>query len=614
MDTPFKVIFHEKTGGYGTPAYRQIDATSYFQEDVFFEDLKESNMISITENKDILMDFDAGGVGARLYMDTLDYYQSSICEEDEKGNIFISESNERITLFQNAYDLEHNISHYPFVPGSYRIHVRIENKVYYAYLNVEPKQLSKQDLNDLRAEVEEMIENLAHDLIKHESASLDKSNPDNDVSVANQILRLMQDSGKLMGLIEEIKNSPRSKIAKIYHMEEPSKVRIIDQETIRHRLKHPDTQERMYVPKRLITHDLPENQVIIRAVQFFLKIGKNAIDYLSSIIPYVEKGRESMLAPDRGNYHYYQGRDQNDNIVIRQTLQLDELIFQLKTMKKIVNSCTLFLKSDWVKEVLVHTSNTPSLYLDVRYRNLFQLYHELKNLKKQIKLDSNYAFFWKRTDLIYEMWGFIRLIKALQTKTIGFVPVQGWIYGNSELRENWIVPFLEEGTIIKFVHTDKNQLLNLVYDKPIPKYKKQTTYYNPLYTEFPHNRPDARIDVYVDDMYKASFVIDFKYRPAQAIGSVSSYDNDHKVYQQLLHYKKFDSPFVNQKFDFKVTEKRSSLMWEPVQQVWVMYPNFQEETSGRVKVDDWLTRIPYSPREDLSKLEKVISDALSIFD
>lgn len=608
MAIPFRMILKERINNYGK--LKEIEATQYFQEDPFFENLTEDKMITITENKDIYLEFKAGSLGARLYMDTLDYYNHSICREDENGCIYIEESNETITLFSNTYDKDNESNFYPFIPGSYRIHVEVKGRSFYAYINVEPKQISKIELNSMRIEVEEMIENLAHDMIKHESASYDNSNPDTDVSISMQILRLMQDYSKWFLLIEEIKNSPRSKIAKTYHMELPSKVRIIDQETIKQRLKHSDTQERMYVPKRYITHNLPENQVIIQVIQYLLKVGRSAVSYLTKIIPYIEKNKIKLLKPEKSQNHHYGGLDPSDNLVLRETKAAVETNNQLVLMRRLVNSCIQFLNSNWVKEVQVISKITPGLHLDVRYRTLYQLSRELKNLKKQVKLDSNYAYYWKRTNLLYEMWGYIRFIKALQSKELDFRPVNGWIYGNQEVLDTWKIPFLESGTSIKFQHKSKNMWINLVYDTAIPNNKKFTTFDRPLYTEFPQNRPDTRLDVYLNDKYELSFIADFKYRPSYTIGSVGTYSNEGYAFSQLLHYSKFNSLFVGKESDFKPTSKKYERTFSPVPEVWVLYPNFGNGENGKVKIGDWLTKIPYSPGEDLTKLIDLISSGL----
>jgi hypothetical protein len=214
----------------------------------------------------------------------------------------------------------------------------------------------------------------------------------NSFDKANQMLLLSQNYDKLVGLIDQIKQSPRSKLTKMYHLEESSKVRMIDQETIKHHLKHPGLQERMLVPERIVTRDLPENQTIIQSVKYLLKISQASIDYLDKVKPFIDKEKRALMGMSGNPYHFYKGSQESDNIVKRHSEQSDWIEQQRSTMKKLTNIFALFLKSDWITEVKVRSNHTPGLYLDNRYSTLFQLYRELKNMKKKIQLDSKYGY------------------------------------------------------------------------------------------------------------------------------------------------------------------------------------------------------------------------------
>ncbi|TKH01448.1 DUF2357 domain-containing protein [Peribacillus simplex] len=609
MAIPFKLIIHEKIKKkfQEDEGYQTKDFSDYFHEDPYFGTLTDK-IISITENRDVKMTFTANNIGARLYIDTLDYYQGTICKEDEEGNIFIEESDEQIILFMNSFDKNNITSYYPFIPGTYRIYVSCGGKRYYAYLNIKPKQVNNQELNMMRSELEETIENLAHVLVNNESAAQDKSNLDSNASLANQMLLISQNYDKLMGVIDQIKNSPRSKLTKVYHLEETSKVGMIDQETIKHRLKHPDMQQRMFVPERIITRDLPENQTIIQCVKYLLKICRSSIDYLDKVKPFIEKEMLALIGKSGNPYHFYKGRLESDNLTKRHSEQSEWIEQQRITMTKLKNAFTLFLKTEWITEVKVQSAHSSGLHLDARYRTLFQLYRELKYMKKKIQLDSKYAYAWKRTDKVYEMWCFIRIIKALQTEVLGFKPVAGWIYGNTEMLETWQVPMLEDGTKITF-QNGEDRVIQLVYDEAIPNKREKTSFDSPVYTEFPHNRPDARLDYYVGGIYEASFVMDFKYRPPSAIGTVNDYSKDGYAYKQLLHYSKFDSAFVGKSKAY-IPNKRGSRTIEPVPEVWVLYPKADEKSTNTTQVNQWLTKVPYSPNDSLEKVGNLILSGL----
>jgi len=601
MDIPFKFKIQEKNkrSEEHSLIYEMVDYSTFFSKES--TKVTDQKMITITENIDIIIEFNSPQNRARIYMDTLDYYQSSICLEDEKGNIYIEESQEPIVLYKNLTAPNSNISYYPFVPGTYQIYVTCGKEKYYTYINVRPKQVTNNELNLMREELEEMIENLAHMLVNNESAAKETTS-DNRESVSNQLLILSKYCNKIIPIVNEIKQYPRSKIINQYQLEDTYQARIIDHETIKYRLKKTDVQTRLLVPKRLVTRNLPENVVIIDVVKYLHKVTRSAIQYTEQILPHIEYDTNRLSG---GKYP----RPESEKVKYLQ--QIETLKDSRQRMKKLSNTFNYFLQTEWVKEVKGKSSTSTNMHLDGRYRFLYQIQRELKTMKKKIKLNTDFSFRWKRTDKLYEMWCFIKLLKALQAPNLGFQPISGWIYDDSEMLDTWNVPLLKEGTTITLQGKD-NKVINLVYDKPISYDKKLSTYENPLYSQFPNNRPDTRIDFYDDNKYGASYIIDFKYRPAEAIGNlrVSEYNSDWTAYKQLLHYSKFDSEFVNKTKDHIVTEKKFRTT-SPIAGVWVFFPNAETNKSNKeINKKDWLTKIPFSPGENSEKIENLIFEAL----
>ncbi|MDF2064963.1 nuclease domain-containing protein [Bacillus sp. Cr_A10] len=602
MDIPFKFKIQEKVkrSEENPLGYEMIDYSSYFFKES--TNVPDQKMIPITENIDIIIEINSPQNDARIYMDTLDYYQSSICQEDDNGNIYIEESQEPIVLFKNLSIPNSNLSYYPFIPGTYQIYVTCGKEKYYAYINVSPKQVTNNELNIMREELEEMIENLAHMLVNNESAAKVETTSDNRESITNQLLILSNNCNKIIPIVNEIKLSPRSKVINQYQLEDTYQARIIDHETIKYRLKRTDAQTKLLVPKRLVSRNLPENLVIIDVVKYLHKVTRSAIQYTEQILPHIEYDTNRLSG---GKYP----RPESEKV--KYLKQIESLKESRKKMKKLSNTFNYFLQSEWVKEVKGKSSNATGLHLDGRYRFLYQIYRELKIMKKKIQLNTDFSYRWKRTDKLYEMWCFVKLLKALQSPILGFKPISGWIYGDKEILDTWKVPLLKEGTTIT-LQGKENKVINLVYDKSITYDRKLTRYEDPLYSQFPNNRPDTRIDFYDDDKYGASYIIDFKYRPAEAIGNlrVSEYNNEWTAYKQLLHYSKFDSEFVNKTKEHTITDKKFRST-SPIAGVWVFFPNAETNKSNReITKKDWLTKIPFSPGENSEKLENLILEAL----
>jgi hypothetical protein len=153
---------------------------------------------------------------------------------------------------------------------------------------------------------------------------------------------------------------------------------------------------------------------------------------------------------------------------------------------------------------------------DPRYRALYQLYRELNKEQEQGQIHHSYSFQWKRSDKLYEIWGYIQFIKSLMGEELGFVPESGWIYSQEV---NLKIPELPSNTEIVFRRD--NLRLHLVYEAKLPTQSVLTTAKKPLYTRGTHTCPDGRLDVYKDELFIGTIIYDFKYRPRSAIWNES---------------------------------------------------------------------------------------------
>lgn len=57
-----------------------------------------------------------------------------------------------------------------------------------------------------------------------------------------------------------------------------------------------------------------------------------------------------------------------------------------------------------------------AVFRDPRYSVLYRLYKNLSHPKDSFEISGFYQFRWKRTDKLYELWGFLQFIKALSAK------------------------------------------------------------------------------------------------------------------------------------------------------------------------------------------------------
>ena len=81
--------------------------------------------------------------------------------------------------------------------------------------------------------------------------------------------------------------------------------------------------------------------------------------------------------------------------------------------------------------------------------------------KNKLTLHREYQYFWKRTDLLYEIWGYIQVVHSLIE--IGYKQIEGWIFSQN-YEENKTIPFLSEGTTVKFRDNKMDTEINLAYN------------------------------------------------------------------------------------------------------------------------------------------------------
>lgn len=128
---------------------------------------------------------------------------------------------------------------------------------------------------------------------------------------------------------------------------------------------------------------------------------------------------------------------------------------------------------------------------DPRYSLLYHLHRHLETPADSYSVADFYQFQWKRTDKLYELWGFLQFIKALSSL--------GWEMeeGMSVIREDgrYRLSSLESGAVISMKKGEEE--IRLTYDGIIPAASADTDRMTaPLYTNNAHRQPDLRMDCY----------------------------------------------------------------------------------------------------------------------
>ncbi|OCA87657.1 hypothetical protein A8F94_07315 [Bacillus sp. FJAT-27225] len=592
-ELPFSITF---TLGFLAGSVDKQAEIFYETEQELFEHV-DSTVLEIPENVPLNVTFMAENKTARLFMDGLDALPARMLEEEGDGsNIFLKPSSSPLVLF------EHNgEEYYPYIPGLYRIMVDVGERSYFSWLRITPKQINADQWETMRDEVEAELRGLAQDLIR-KSYGFPK---DADIKLSPDILRqfrvIVHRFPAIMASITDLYKKINFAIKKEYQLMPEEKAKIVDEITIRHRVQHPESEEWLMTPIKKINYDLPENRIA-------KKIVKSLISTLSKFILSVENYQNELAAEIEA---LGQERFNQANTISRKRLVLKDLGVYLDKSKKMRGALNWFRTAPWYGDVkqqmdarIPHVMTT-----DVRYRTLYQVQRELNNETINISFDQEYTYQWKRTDKIYEIWGFLQFVKLLQHEELGFVPTGGWIYGMDNVIEDIIIPTIPPGTKITFA---KDKLTaSLVYDGKIPSQSTETNAENaPLYTNGTNNRPDGRLDLYEEGIYIGSLVFDFKYRPKASIWKkeLISTNAQTNTMKQLVSYAfNFSS---NHLYGDRLNDFLRKRL-RPVPEVWALYPKRHSNGASDYYEDHGVRLVELSPSFDNSHLVHELKEVIS---
>ncbi|MGG0433209.1 DUF2357 domain-containing protein [Priestia megaterium] len=608
MVTPFKVIFRQ-------PEYipeeritkeKEIPVINFVTDEMHLYKMTDEEIPEVIENKRLVLEFTSDNEEARFYMDGLDTLSIRFLEVGEDNKGYIAPNDEILTLLydtppkNNQYHDKTNVDgYYPFIPGYYRIKVIIEDISYYSWLKVNPKQLTEAAWVEMRNDIEETLHGLAQDLI-HKNASQGLTS---DFPIPIHILRklyiIKNDFSKWVTALKTIQSNPRMRIRKEYNLVPEGKASNINAASIRYRARHPESRDYIYHPKNVRSYDLVENQWIRKILQSIVKDMNELLSYLKT---HMEKIKQEIKREQR--YHH----DEHVQVRLKSKV-LDELLDYERVVRRMRGECLPLLHSFWMNDVkeTEPMSIPQSLTLDPRYRQLFSLYRALRNKEVSISLDTNYNYYWKRTDLLYEIWGFIQLMRGLQHESVGFTIVKGWIYETPLNSKSFQVPFLEAGTEIEF--KKGNIKLNLVYDQTLPFKKEDTIITKPIFSNSNHTRPDARMDLYKDHEYIGTIMLDFKYRPLRFVWDSSKLRGSRQTdtMRQLISYRNnIDSPFL-----YRHKYPGQWHRYRPVHEVWGVYPFHEENKAPKDPMENYRVRLmELTPLQNKDNFYQSIADAI----
>jgi hypothetical protein len=561
MITPSKLPFSLTFSGGWDKGVKYFTAFTD-DPDELAETLKPG--LSLTENQDILIRFD-GPRDFRFTMDGLDVVTIPGAERMD-GQTYIRpfrRGQPPLLLFEGA--------DFPLVPGYYVITVTDGERNWYGLLEITPKYMGKQSWQDMRDELTDEIRHISFDFMKkniHISKNLEGS-----LGLSGDLLlkfyAISDESQVVLSVLDELSHTANARLCLTLRQVRQNE-RKIDPHMRPQHVKEREGAPHAPAIYTEITRNVPENRfakaILLRLDrlldQFLLEIEKPLA---------VLQGRQAELAAWQERREYKTGER-----------ALNQLLLYRERARRIRTSIHRVALSSWFEEAGNHRPDEMpmALFMDPRYSVLYRLYKNLANPEKSFDISSFYQFRWKRTDKLYELWGFLQFIKALSAK--------GWEIedGVSVVKEEgrYRLTSLESGTEIRMKR--EGEEVHLTYDGLIPDASADTDRdRNPLYTNNAHRQPDLRLDYYKENLYYGSLVADFKYRDILFLWKDETRSGS--LRHQFNAYRD-----MNTRFYRNMTETASLRDSRPVKEVWAIFPR---AIPGAMDEDYSLKFIPLAP-------------------
>ncbi|KQX45868.1 DUF2357 domain-containing protein [Paenibacillus sp. Root444D2] len=570
---------------------QQFYTNEYILDDVISFELKENKPVSIL--------FQANDNNARFYMYGLESLSNENLEIDENGDVFLQPSAIPIVLYAKDY--------YPLIPGSYLAKVITGEFTYYLPFTVRPKQVTDDQLKLMKEELEDVVKGLAIDFVKKVYSPADNDFKALPPHLLRQFMTIKKHYPSVMAALTDIYKKANYRIKKDYRWTRENRASQVDHVTVRTAQTKSFYEDQLLTPFSSIDYDLPEN----RWVKFIIR---NVLTLLNQFVDSLDNYNERVI-----NELKELQRFQFQESTRRELVEKERVTILLEDYRQLVHRMKIgfqmIVHASWYQEITNKTfTHIPhNLLSDSRYRALFQLHRDLNDDELEVTIDPAFTYQWKRTDKLYEMWGFLQILKLL--RDFGFQPISGWVFDQAVQEDKiLLIPYLPSGEQI--VLSKGDLLIHYVYDGVLPLASSGTNLERaPLYMG-KHNRPDGRMDFYKNEVYVGSLIIDFKYRPINNFWKNGKYNSMSRLgeMEQLIAYKR-DS---NSKYLYgeeKGRHIRELLSPRPVREVWALYAEARDEWQSHLHlIDDSIRIIPMNPGQEYSAILEHLQAVIEFMD
>jgi len=472
-------------------------------------------VIEVFERENLCVSFTSNQEDTCLYIDGLDGYDSLKLHLDEEGIPCLWPGTQHFSLYSDVNE------DYPLIPADYMVFVKRKgetNNPLEATLRIRPNNITEDQLDVMRTELNEMVQGLAYDQTRtSHGIKLYGERGLLPPLVLAEFVSLNHMVKELGVTLEDLARRPDQYLERQYREVKANVNYKQDAKSYQWLLSVQGQRanvaaKSMTQPEVVLgvidhfTYDTLENRMVL-----------GFLHYVSSQLEFVLRAirctitEEHRAIETRAPYVVLQKSTSHEVRALK--AKIVSLESMEREMQKGIFQVRKYMDNPVFKGLKpLGTSNHFSLKIqrDWRYKKVFVWWKQLRARDFKTPLCHDFKVQWKRTDVLYEYWCYIKTIIALEQ--VGYTPVAGWIYDDSYRASlEFVFPVLQDDTLVEM--TKGKIHLSVLFNEKMARAKRGALRNNRiLYMEGTNYKPDIRIDVSDNDVYTGSIIVDAKYR------------------------------------------------------------------------------------------------------
>ncbi len=480
----------------------------------------------------------------------------------------------------------------PLTPGYYTIRLYTNDQWFFAYWRIIPKDLSQEEWQAIRDDVEAKVRGLAMDYTTRKRTQVRRLRGGKfELYLDDDTTFLIAQSSRIRFAVEKLRNEAKFRISKRYSWVPSGSSNDTDQLTIRKIGERPDKQNQLYSPIRYLEYNIAINQWLKLIINTITKTCESQSAYLASVqaeldIQYAEEERfkgnrtDSEIAFTKNSYESTHS----------------QIVSNMQALLKLSRYLSIVLQDEFLASVDLPANRIfpKGLMLNPQYNLLYKIYYGLRHQDKHYTTDAYYSRYWKKTAKLYEIWTYIKVLDSLINS--GYRPISGWIYDSAT-----VLPFLDDETTVILKGDDVT--LQLAFNQAIPHDEKKVTKQMPLMIYARKNKPDIRLDIFIkEDLYLGSIILDAKYKNLKALMRERN-EGFAGVAEQFRAYRNDpDSPLLH---------IPQAIKPKPVDAVIVLYPDKPDKEEAIINRQNSVTYMQLKPGVGDSNLSRILEQHIT---